>query len=129
MIDLDDLKAKMSANVAGVYFENPSYLGIIESQGQAISDIVHSNGALSVVGVDPICLGLLTPPSGYGADITCGDIQSLGLHMYYGGALGGFIATRDEEKFVMEYPSRLFGITTHHDNCGRRRVWFWRCGL
>jgi glycine dehydrogenase subunit 1 len=24
--------------------------------------------------------------------------------------LGGFIATRDEEKFVMEYPSRLFGI-------------------
>ena len=111
MIDLDDLKAKMSANVAGVYFENPSYLGIIESQGQAISDIVHSNGALSVVGVDPICLGLLTPPSGYGADITCGDIQSLGLHMYYGGALAGFIATRDEEKFVMEYPSRLFGIT------------------
>jgi glycine dehydrogenase subunit 1 len=111
MIDLDDLKAKMSANVAGVYFENPSYLGIIESQGQVISDIVHSNGALSVVGVDPICLGVLTPPSGYGADITCGDIQSLGLHMYYGGALGGFIATRDEEKFVMEYPSRLFGIT------------------
>ena len=30
--------------------------------------------------------------------------------MYYGGALGGFIATRDEEKYVMEYPSRLFGI-------------------
>lgn len=111
MIDLDDLKAKMSADVAGVYFENPSYLGIIDSQGQAISDIAHSNGALSVVGVDPICLGLLTPPSGYGADISCGDIQSLGLHMYYGGALGGFIATRDEEKFVMEYPSRLFGIT------------------
>ncbi len=111
MIDLDDLKAKMSANIAGVYFENPSYLGIIESQGQAISDIVHSNGALSVVGVDPICLGLLTPPSGYGADIACGDIQSLGHHMYYGGVLAGFIATRDEEKFVMEYPSRLFGIT------------------
>jgi len=25
--------------------------------------------------------------------------------------LAGFIATRDEEKFVMEYPSRLFGIS------------------
>jgi len=111
MIDLADLKAKLSANVAGVYFENPSYLGVIESQGQAVSDMVHSHGGLSVVGVDPISLGLLTPPSGYGADITCGDIQSLGLHMYYGGALGGFIATRDEERFVMEYPSRLFGIT------------------
>jgi glycine dehydrogenase subunit 1 len=31
--------------------------------------------------------------------------------MYYGGATGGFISSRDEEKFVMEYPSRLFGIT------------------
>jgi glycine cleavage system pyridoxal-binding protein P len=46
----------------------------------------------------------------YGADLACGDIQGLGNHMYYGGSLGGFIATRDEEKFVMEYPSRLFGI-------------------
>ena len=43
--------------------------------------------------------------------ISCGDIQSLGIHMNYGGGCGGFIATRDEEKFVMEYPSRLFGIT------------------
>jgi glycine dehydrogenase subunit 1 len=25
--------------------------------------------------------------------------------------MGGFIATRDEEKLVMEYPSRLFGIS------------------
>jgi glycine dehydrogenase subunit 1 len=30
--------------------------------------------------------------------------------MQYGGGHAGFIATRDEEKFVMEYPSRLFGI-------------------
>jgi glycine dehydrogenase subunit 1 len=31
--------------------------------------------------------------------------------MSFGGGHGGFIATRDEEKFVMEFPSRLFGIT------------------
>ena len=61
--------------------------------------------------VDPISLGVIAPPSHYGADIVCGDIQSLGIHMNYGGGCGGFIATRDEEKFVMEYPSRLFGIT------------------
>jgi len=30
--------------------------------------------------------------------------------MQYGGGHGGFIATRDEERYVMEYPSRLFGI-------------------
>jgi len=40
----------------------------------------------------------------------CGDIQPLGMHMQFGGGQAGFIATRDEEKYVMEYPSRLFGI-------------------
>ena len=110
LLDLDDLKAKLTQDTAAVYFENPSYLGFIETQGEAISSAAHADGALSVVGVDPISLGVLKPPSRYGADIVCGDIQGLGNHMYYGGALGGFIATRDEEKFVMEYPSRLFGI-------------------
>jgi glycine dehydrogenase subunit 1 len=30
--------------------------------------------------------------------------------MQYGGGHGGFIATHDDETYVMEYPSRLFGI-------------------
>ena len=110
-IDLNDLKSKISPRTAGVYFENPSYMGFLESQGNALSDIAHKNGALSIVGVDPISLGVIVPPSYYGADIVCGDIQGLGVHMNYGGGLAGFIATHDEEKFVMEYPSRLFGIT------------------
>ena len=63
-----------------------------------------------MVGVDPITLGVLTPPADYGADIVCGDIQPLGMHMQFGGGQAGFIATRDEEAYVMEYPSRLFGI-------------------
>ncbi len=109
--DLNDLETNLSSKSAGFYFENPSYFGTIEDQGKKISDIVHEHGALSLVGVDPISLGVLTPPSNYGADIVCGDIQPLGIHMQYGGGLAGFIATRDEEKFVMEYPSRLFGIT------------------
>jgi glycine dehydrogenase subunit 1 len=75
-----------------------------------ISDLVHDVGGLSVVGADPISLGILKPPSQYGADIVCGDIQPLGMHMQFGGGQAGFIATRDEERFVMEYPSRLFGI-------------------
>ncbi|NHJ48392.1 MAG: aminomethyl-transferring glycine dehydrogenase subunit GcvPA [Asgard group archaeon] len=112
LLDLKDLKSKISSKTACVYFENPSYLGCIEDQGQTISDIAHENGAISIVGVDPISLGVLLPPSNYGADIVCGDIQSLGMHMQFGGGLAGFIATRDEESYVAEYPSRLFGITT-----------------
>lgn len=111
LIDINDLKSKITDSVAGFYFECPSYLGIIEENAQEFSDIVHNHGALSIAGVDPISLGVLKPPSQYEADIACGDIQSLGVHMYFGGALAGFIASRDEEKFVMQYPSRLLGIT------------------
>ena len=111
LMDLDDLRSKMSSAISGIYFENPSYLGFIEHQGQEISDIAHQDGGLSAVGVDPVSLGVIVPPSHYGADIVCGDIQGLGNHMSFGGGQGGFIATKDEEKFVMEFPSRLFGIT------------------
>lgn len=111
LLNLEELKIKLTNEVAAIYFENPTYFGTIEHRGQDIADLAHSQGALCIVGVDPISLGLLKPPSQYGADIACGDIQPLGNHMYFGGALGGFIATRDEEKFVMEYPSRLFGIS------------------
>lgn len=111
LLSLGDLKSKLSDDIAGVYFENPSYLGFLETQGQKIADLAHEAGALSLVGIDPSSLGILNPPSHYGADIVCGDIQGLGMHLNYGGGLAGFIATRDEERFVMEYPSRLFGIT------------------
>ncbi|MDR9855882.1 aminomethyl-transferring glycine dehydrogenase subunit GcvPA [Paenibacillus sp. VCA1] len=109
-MDLSDLQGKLGADVAAVYFENPGYLGIIEDRGAEISKLAHDAGAVSIVGVDPISLGVLEAPSRYGADIVCGDLQPLGMHMNYGGGQAGFIATRDEEKFVMEYPSRLFGI-------------------
>jgi glycine dehydrogenase subunit 1 len=110
LLELTNLEINLSAEIAAVYFENPSYLGIIETQGDRISELAHECGALCVVGVDPISLGVINPPIEYGADIVCGDIQPLGMHMQYGGGQAGFIATRDEESFVMEYPSRLFGV-------------------
>ena len=109
-LDLDALKAAISSETAAVYFENPSYLGFVETEGDTIAQIAHDHGAVCVVAADPISLGVLAPPGDYGADIACGDIQSLGMHMQYGGGHAGFIATHDEEKYVMEYPSRLFGV-------------------
>ncbi len=109
-LDLDALKTEISSKTAAIYFENPSYLGFIETRGDEIARIAHDHGAVCVVGVDPISLGILTPPVEYGADIVCGDIQPLGMHMQFGGGHAGFIATRDEKTYVMEYPSRLFGI-------------------
>ncbi len=109
-LDLVALERAISDETAAVYFENPSYLGFVETRGDEIAEIAHRHGAVCVVSADPSSLGVLTPPADYGADIVCGDIQPLGMHMQYGGGHGGYIATRDEERYVMEYPSRLFGI-------------------
>jgi glycine dehydrogenase subunit 1 len=116
-VDVREIEASLGDNTAAVYIENPSYFGTIEIRGGEIAEKVHESGGLLVVGCDPSSLGVFAPPASYGADIVCGDLQPLGLHMYYGGARAGFIATRDEEKFVFEYPSRLFGIapTTHKE--------------
>lgn len=110
LMDLTELEEKLSNDVAAIYFENPSYLGFIESQGQEISNLAKKYGAIMVVGVDPISLGILAPPSQYGADIVCGDLQPLGMHMNFSGGQAGFIATHNDPTFINEYPSRLFGI-------------------
>jgi glycine dehydrogenase subunit 1 len=118
-LDLEDLKRKISSKTAGVYMENPSYLGFIEAHGAAISEIAHDQGALSIVGVEPSSLGVLTPPGEYGADIVIGEGQPLGMHMTYGGALLGIMAFRDEPAFIAEAPRRTNTITT----TDREGVW------
>ena len=110
LMDLDDLKAKLGPDVAAVYFENPSFLGFVETRAAEITALAREAGAEPVVGVDPISLGVLAPPVSYGATIVCGDLQPLGIHMNYGGGQAGFIATMDDPTYVFEYPSRLFGI-------------------
>ncbi|WP_019227453.1 aminomethyl-transferring glycine dehydrogenase subunit GcvPA [Sedimentibacter sp. B4] len=109
-LDLEDLRSKISEDTACVYFENPNYLGFIETQYEEIVKIAHEKGALVAVGVDPTSLGILEAPGSFGADYALGELQPLGIHMSFGGGLGGFIACRDEEKFVAEYPSLLFGV-------------------
>lgn len=109
--DLASLEAAISNETAAVYFESPSYLGTIASCGDEVCAMAHDVGGLAVVGVDPSTLGVLAPPADYGGDIVVGDLQPLGMHMAFGGGHAGFIATRDEPRFVMEYPSRLFGVT------------------
>jgi glycine dehydrogenase subunit 1 len=115
MISLEDLQNKISSNTAAVYYENPSYLGCFETQGQEISEIAHKAGALAVVGIDPTTLGIVNPPVNYGADIVCGDAQPLGNAMNYGGGACGFIATQDEERFISEYPTLLVSIASSQD--------------
>ena len=111
LLDLNDLNSKLSDDTAAVYIENPSYLGFIESQSQEVFRMAHDNGAIAIAGVDPISLGIIAPPLDYGADIVVGTLQPLGVHMNCGGGTAGFIASRDEEQYVAEYPSLMVTAT------------------
>src|SRR5690606_12529089 len=128
LMDLDDLRNRLSSDTAAVYFENPSYLGFIETQGHEISAIAKEAGAEVIVGVDPSSLGVVAAPAQYGADIVCGELQPFGIHMQWGGGLSGFIATRDEERYVAEYPTLLYGLTTteKEGEYGFGQVWYER---
>ena len=77
-----------------------------------------AHGAETIVGVDPLSLGILAPPSEYGADIVVGSTQPLGVHMSGGGGAGGFIATRDEPRYAHEYPT----LAAQHLRDGRGRA-------
>jgi len=110
-MDLADLRARMSDDVAAVYWENPGYLGFIETEGAQIAQVAHAGGALAIAGVDPITLGVLTPPGSLGADIAVGDVQPLGVHMHAGGGTSGFIAFRDDDPvFAQECPLELYTL-------------------
>lgn len=109
-LDLKDLKSKLNEDVACVFIQNPSFLGFFEEQSGEIGKLAHSVGAEYVVYADPSSLGVILPPANYGADIACGEIQPLGIHMSYGAGLGGYLATRQEEKYVMNYPHHLYSI-------------------
>jgi glycine dehydrogenase subunit 1 len=110
LLDLAELRNALSEEVACVYFEAPGFLGTIETQAGEITRLAHDVGALCVAGVDPISLGVLEAPTRYGADLVCGELQSLGVHMHYGGGLAGFVASPDEQRFVSEYPTFLIGV-------------------
>ena len=118
-IDMEDLKKRVSNRTAGVYIENPSYLGFLIESPEAIAEIAHDAGGLFIVGVDPISLGVLRPPGDYGADIAIGEGQPLGNYMN-GGSLLGIFACKGEDRLIRQMPGRIIGMTTTLD--GKRQA-------
>lgn len=111
LLDLDDLRSKISDKTAAVFVENPSYLGIIESQAEEIGKIARENGAEFIVYADPVSLGMIAPPAHYGATIACGDLHPLGIHMQCGGGQGGFIATHDDMDHASQFKDFVVSLT------------------
>lgn len=112
--DLADIATKVNAETIGIYAELPNLFGKIDP-GMLHLKMDHPELVL-VAGVDPISLGLLTPPGDYGADIAIGEGQGMGAGMNFGGPLLGVFATRMEH--VRRMPGRLIGMT--RDVAGER---------
>ncbi len=111
--DIDALS--ISDNTAAVIIQQPNFFGCIEELS-AISAIAKKSGALFIVSVDPISMGLLKSPGELGADIVVGEGQSLGNSLSFGGPYLGLFAAKKEH--IRQMPGRLVGATV--DAQGRR---------
>ncbi|MFF3006826.1 aminomethyl-transferring glycine dehydrogenase subunit GcvPA [Kitasatospora sp. NPDC057940] len=103
--------ALAAGDAAAVFAELTDHSGRVDPELPQYVELAHRAGALAVIGANPMSLGVLAPPASFGADLTCGDLQPLGIHPSFGGGNAGFIASADDERLVAEYPSRLFGLT------------------
>ncbi len=111
--DLNDLNSKLSAgDVAGVVLAQPNFYGIIEDYS-GVAQMCHDNKALMVMNANPSALAVLKTPAEWGADIACGDGQSLGIPMNYGGPYVGYLACTNS--LVRKLPGRIVGSTTDVD--------------
>jgi len=111
----DEIFRLLDRKTAVIILQNPNFFGTIDD----LTDIIeraHQAGALAIVSVYPISLGLLKTPAEMGADIVTGEGQSLGLPLNFGGPYLGFMCAR--KKYIRKMPGRIVGETV--DSKGRR---------
>ena len=101
-----------AGDVAGVLVPGINRYGIIEDLS-GFADAVHSAKALLAVYSDPSSLAVLKSPGEWGADIACGDAQTLGIPLNFGGPYLGFLCCRKE--YVRKLPGRIAGETVDAD--------------
>ena len=106
--ELDDL--------AAIAVQSPNFFGCIENL-RIIGEWTRGKETLFIASfTEPLAFGLLNNPGSLGADIACGEGQSLGIPQSFGGPGLGMLAGK--MKYVRNMPGRLVGETL--DNDGRR---------
>jgi len=96
---------------ACVIVQSPDFFGNVHAY-DGWRKRCDETGALLVVVINEILsLGLLPAPEA--ADIVCGEAQSIGLPMSFGGPHLGFFACR--EQYLRQMPGRLCGETVDAD--------------
>lgn len=110
---LENVKAQLEAgDVAGLLVPCINKYGIIEDF-TGFAESIHEQKALLVMYADPSALAVIKSPGEWDADIACGDAQTLGMPMNYGGPYVGFLACKKE--WVRKLPGRIVGATRDVD--------------
>ncbi len=115
--NLSALSSQLSTqeSVAGVIVQQPNRYGIVEDYS-GFADAIHEHKALFIVNSIIADLAVLKTPGEWGADIACGDAQSLGIPMQWGGPYVGYMCCT--EKLIRKMPGRIVGRT--QDSRGQR---------
>ena len=114
-INLDDLTGSLDKSIGAVVVQYPNFFGCIEDYRE-VAEHAHNAGAMVIAIVDPIALGLLSPPGEWGADIVTAEGQSLGIGLNLGGPYLGIFACTSA--LLRRLPGRLIGRTV--DKKGKR---------
>lgn len=107
--DLNILKDELGkGDVAGVLLPQPNRYGLIENF-EGIAEMIHGSKGYMAMYCDPSALAVLRTPKSWGADIACGDGQTLGMPLQFGGPYLGFIACGND--MLRKMPGRVVGAT------------------
>jgi glycine dehydrogenase subunit 1 len=94
-------------DLAALAVQSPNFFGCIEDL-TAVGEAANEKEALFVVSfTEALAYGLLKAPGKQGADIVCGEGQSLGISRSFGGPGLGMFATR--KAYMRSIPGRLVG--------------------
>jgi len=99
--DMDDL--------GGLAVQSPNFFGCMENLENIQQRLQGKTALLVVCFSEPLAYGIYKNPGQCGADIACGEGQSLGIPRSFGGPALGMFASK--MKYVRNMPGRLVGQT------------------
>ncbi|MEO0005547.1 MAG: aminomethyl-transferring glycine dehydrogenase subunit GcvPA [candidate division WOR-3 bacterium] len=108
LTDIKGLKDTVNSQTAAIIVQEPNFFGYLEPMSE-IARICHDAGALLIVAVDPISLGIINPPGSYDADIAVAEGQSLGIPLSFGGPYLGILTAK--RKYIRNMPGRIAART------------------